>query len=470
YEIEPDLATGYELSADNLVYTIHLREGVQWHDEQPFTADDVVFTIRSIQTPEYGSPLESSFQGVLVEKIDDHTVRFSLKQSYAPFLTNLTVGIVPKHVWEQIPPGNASLAEQMLKPIGTGPFKFAELTTRRRTGEVTAFQAIRNEAYYGQKPYLDEIIFTFFPTHEEASRAFVTGKTDGLGFLQLSQAQDVKSRSSLSLHRLLLPQYFGLFFNEIRNEALGDAGVRSALALATDRRQVIEQALEGEAREAVGPIPEALFDFGEELTKSTFDPETAKQNLEDAGWRDANSDGVREKDGKELRVTITTTDWPEYVKTAEVVKDQWQAIGVGVEVESFGAGVIQQTIVGPREYEVLLYGEILSIDPDPYPFWHSTQTRSPGLNLSLFKDERTDKILEDARRTHQLDQRQELYKEFHQRFMELHPAVILYQPYYLFATRGGVRGNTMEKTNLPASRFNDIENWHVNTKRVWNTD
>lgn len=469
FEVENDLATDYSLSEDQKTYTVHLRRDVSWHDGQPFTADDVVFTIRSIQTADYGSPLLSSFQGVQVEKTDDYTVTFTLKQSYAPFITNLTVGIVPHHVWENIPPKNASLAEQMLKPVGTGPFKFSEIATRRKTGEITTFSLARHEGYYGQRPYLDQIIFYFYATHEEAMQALLAGKADGVGFLPLSLAPQAKTRKSLTVERLLLPQYFGLFFNQSKNDILSDAGVRSALDLATDREKIITEALDGEAKVLAVPFTSGFFQF-ESLPESNFDAEKAKQNLEDAGWKDTDGDGIREKNNKKLSLKISTTDWPEYVKTAEIIQSNWHVVGVEVQIEHFGPGTIQQTVVGPREYEILLYGEILPAQPDPYPFWHSTQTRAPGLNLALFKDQKVDKLLEEARQTSDIAVRKEKYTEFLSHILDVHPAVILYQPYYLFAHDSSLRGNAMTNVSLPAGRFTDIEDWHVKTKRVWGTE
>lgn len=469
-KLTPDLATDYSVSSDGTTYTVNLRNDVVWHDGQPFTAEDVLFTIRSIQTPDYGSPLETSFQGVTVEKTGDHQVIFTLKQPYAPFPTNLTVGIAPKHVWENIAPKNAALAEQMLKPVGTGPFEFAELSTRRKTGEITTFRMVRNPDYYKEAPYLDEFIFQFYPTNEEAVTALSNGNVDGVGFVPLSSADDIENRTSTDLERLLLPQYFAFFFNELNNELLGDAGVRAALALAVDRDVIVEEALQGEAQSLHVPIPPSLFEGNSEIEPPTFNPEVAKQNLEEAGWKDEDGNGIREKDDNELKVTITTTDWPEFVRTAELVKDEWEKIGVGVEIQSYSAGVIQQTVVGPRDYEILLYGEILPADPDPYPFWHSTQTRSPGLNLSLLKDEEIDKLLEEARKETDQNTRREKYVEFQKRFFDLTPAIILYQPYYLYGHRDNVRGMGMENVNLPTGRFNDVESWHVNVKRVWNNE
>lgn len=465
-QLQNDIATHYELSSDNTTYTVHLRQDITWHDGQPLTADDVVFTIRSIQTPEYGSPLESAFQGVTTEKIDDHTVQFKLQQPYAPFLMSLTVGIVPQHVWKDVPPGNAALAEQMLKPVGTGPYKFAEIKTRRRTGEITEFHLVRNDQYYGPKQHLDSITFHFYTNHEEAVQAFLAGQVDGVGFLPLQLLAEA-DRASNDIHRLRLPQYFGLFFNQQKNTLLSDAGIRNALSLALDRQAIVNDALNGEGEPLHLPIPPGVFAFNEQLNAPEFNPEAAKQNLEEAGWTDADGDGIREKDNKRLHLKITTTDWPEYIKTAEVVQRQWQTIGVETEIESFGAGTIHQTALRPREYEILLFGEILSAEPDPYPFWHSTQIRSPGLNFPMLQNENVDRILEEARKTIDPQQRREKYEEFQGIILDLKPALILYRPYYLFATDNDVRGINADFAAVAAGRFNNIEQWHVRTKRVW---
>ncbi|OGY32996.1 MAG: hypothetical protein A3C02_02700 [Candidatus Andersenbacteria bacterium RIFCSPHIGHO2_02_FULL_45_11] len=466
-KLQNDLADNVEVSSDGKIYTVHMRNDAVWHDDKPVTAEDVLFTVRSIQTPEYASPLASAFQGVLVDKVDDYTIRFTLQKTpYAPFLSSLTVGIAPKHVWENVPPRNAGLAEQELKPVGSGPFKFQELVTKKKTGETTSISLVRNDDYYGNKPYLAGLTFTFFTTHEEAIAALTSGQTNGIGYLPTSLLSSVNHRVSITRHTLLLPQYFGLFFNEAKNPILNNQGVRSALDLATDREEIIKQALSGEAEGVSLPIPPGLFSF-EDIQGPSFDPEKAKQNLDDAGWK-VGEDKIREKDGKKLEIAITTTDWPEYVQTAELLQKQWKEVGVSLTITSLGTGIIQQTVVGPRDYEILLYGENLSADPDPYPFWHSSQVKSPGLNLSLLKDKEIDKLLEDARTSTDTEKRRELLHKFTQRFLDIHPAIILYRPHYLFAQHQNVRGQAMHQGSLPSDRFNDIAAWHVRVKRVWN--
>lgn len=464
-ELINDLASSYEISEDEKTYTITLRNNVFWHDGERFNADDVMFTFRSIQTPDYISPLSTSFQGVDVNMVDDFTVTFSLKQPYAPFLTSLTVGIVPEHVWSQIAPQNATLTEQILKPVGTGPFKFSEITTRRKTGDITSFSLARNENYYAQPPYLDQIIFTFYTTHTKALQAMQSGKADGIGFLPLEDIKTIRQNRTTKINQLLLPQYFAIFFNTQKNEALNEAGVRAALSLAIDRYQIVEQALNSQGQPLHLPIPPSILSFDGETNSPIANLEAARQNLSESGW-EVGDDGFRYKDDKKLSIKLTTTDWPEYIKTAELVKEQWAQIGVEVTLEHLGAGTVQQIAIQPRNYEALLFGEILPADPDPYPFWHSTQTRSPGLNLALFKNKDVDKLLEDARKTSDQKKRAELYKDFQNKILELNPAIILYQPYYLFVTHG-INGVDANYAALPSGRFNNIENWHINTQRVW---
>lgn len=467
--LKNDLATSVDISSDGKIYTIHMRDDATWHDGNKVTPDDVVFTIESIQSKDHNSPIAPTFQGVKVSKVDDTTVRFTLeKTAYAPFISSLTIGILPKHVWENIPAKTAGFAEQQLKPVGSGPFKFEEIVTKKKTGEITSIKLARNDSYYGQKAHLSNIVFTFVNTHEEAISALTGNKVDGIGHLPSSLVSSVENRSAINIQKLLLPQYFGLFFNQTKNPILTDAGVRSALDLAIDRKEIVEKALGGHGEPLGIPIPSGMFSFPD-IRDAVYDSEKAKQNLEDAGWKVGEQDGIRQKDGKQLEVTITTTDWQEYIKTAELIKEKWQAVGVKTNIQSLGTAIIQQTAVTPRQYEILLYGESLPANPDPYPFWHSTQVKSPGLNLSLVQDKDMDKFIENARISTDQDKRKELLQSFLERFLDIHPAVVLYRPYYLYAQRSQVRGASLEQGGLPSDRFNNVEEWHVRVKRVWNS-
>lgn len=465
-ELTGDLAESVDVSSDGKVYTAHLRKNIKWHDGEPFTANDVVYTIQTIQNPDTKSPASPNFQGVTVQKVDDLTVTFALDTPYAPFMYNLTSGIIPEHVWSQVEAKNISLAEQNLKPIGTGPFEFKKLK-KSSLGEVREYNLKKFEDYHGQRPYLDGINFTFYDQNEDLVRAFRSRKVDGMSFVPTDLVEDVAKMGGTTVYRVNIPQYFAVFFNQTKNPILADKVVRTALDLATDRDKLIKEALNGEGIRIDTPIPPGFLGYVENLGKVDFNLEKAKQNLEEAGWKDSDGDGIREKDGKKLEFTLVTTDYDDYVKTAEILVDTWKQIGVKVNLDSKTVGTVQVEAIRPREYDALLYGEVLLADPDPYPFWHSTQTRDPGLNLALFKDRDSDKLLETARKTTDNDARRETYRQFQERLIEQVPAIFLYSPLYSYALHNNVHGTMLKAIPLPAYRFSTISTWHVKTKRIW---
>jgi peptide/nickel transport system substrate-binding protein len=424
-----------------------------------------VFTIQLIQNGEAKSPASPGFQGVTVAKVDDNTVKFTLNTPYAPFLYNLTQGIIPEHVWASVEPKNISLAEQNIKPIGTGPFVFKKLK-KSSMGEIREYELTRSEKFYGQRPYLDGIRFSFYDSNEELLRAFSGRKVDGMSFVPPTLVGDVAKIHNANIVRVKLPQYFAVFFNQARQPVLADKTVRIALDLAIDRDKLIRDALHNEGTRIDTPIPPGFLGYVDGLGRVEYNPEKAKQNLDEAGWKVGN-DGIREKDGKKLSFTLVTTDWPEYTKTAEMLAEFWRAIGADVKLESHTVGTIQSDVIRPREYDALFYGEILGADPDPYPFWHSNATRDPGLNLALYKDPTSDKLLESARKTTDVEARKETYKKFQERLIEAVPALFIYSPIYDYALQGNVHGTMLDAIQLPAQRFNTISTWYLKTKRIW---
>jgi len=463
--LAPDLAEKVDISDDGKIYTAHLRNNIKWHDEESLNADDVVFTMQLIQNGEAKSPASPGFQGVTVAKVDDNTVTFTLSTPYAPFLYNLTQGIIPEHVWASVEPKNISLAEQNIKPIGTGPFVFKKLK-KSSMGEIREYELSRSENFYGQKPYLDGIKFTFYNSNEELLRAFSSRKVDGMSFVPPTLISDVSKVHNANIVRVKLPQYFAVFFNQTRQPILADKTVRIALDLAIDRDKLIRDALHNEGTRIDTPIPPGFLGYVEGLGRVEYNPEKAKQNLDDAGWK-VGDDGIREKGGEKFSFTMITTDWPEYTKTAELLAEFWRAIGADVKLESRTVGTIQSDVIRPREYDALFYGEILGADPDPYPFWHSTATRDPGLNLALYKDSESDKLLESARKTTDIEARKETYKKFQERLIEAVPALFIYSPIYDYALQGNVHGIMLDAIQLPAQRFNTISTWYLKTKRIW---
>lgn len=462
-----DLAESVDASDDGKTYTAHLRQGVVWHDGEPFTADDVVFTVRLIQDPGVKSPLAPSFQGVTTQKIDEHTMRFALQEPYAPFAYSLTVGILPSHLWADVPPQGIALSERVLRPVGTGPFVFEKLKRAEFSGEVHEYRMLRNERYHKSPPLLDALVFKFAATTDDLLRSLRRGEIDSAALLPPSLVQEISAARSIRIERLKLPQYFAVFFHQAKSVPLSDPAVRQALATGIDREQLIREALLFEGVRVETPLPPGTIGSTPDRAATAPDPARARQNLDEAGWTDTDGNGIREKDGVALQFTLATTDWPEYVKTAQLLAAQWRTLGVDVTVQSATVGTMQADILRPRNYQALLYGQVLGADPDPYPFWHSTQTRDPGLNLALFKDRDADRLLEDARKTTVAEKRGATYRKFEERLIEQVPAIFLYSPTYAYALPRTLQGTIFANAPHPADRFANVETWSMKTRRIW---
>jgi peptide/nickel transport system substrate-binding protein len=463
-KIVPDLAESYEVTNDKLTYTVHLKKDVKWHDGEPFSAADVLFTIQAIQDPAFKSPLRQSWQGVGVEMVDDNTIHFLLQTPYAFFLNNLSVGILPKHIWETIAPGNYPLAEYNLRPVGTGPYKFVNFD-KDGEGNILSYQLAANEEYYSDKPYITNFNLSFYYDEDSMAEAYNNKQIFGMSYVSPSKVPNIKSRRSSDIHSINIPRYFAVFFNQQKSKVLADIEVRKALSMAIDRQTIVKEVLSGEGKEIYSPIPPGTFGFTDDVIKYSFDVEKANKTLEDDGWKKGD-DGFRAKNGQPLEFKMETTDWPDLTQTADILKQEWAAVGAKVDYESLPVTDIQQNFIRPREYEALLFGQMLGVDPDPFAFWHSSQTHDPGMNLALYHNPDVDKLLEKIRQEIDPASRLDLYKKFQQDVASDVPAAFLYSPNYLYVTSKKVQGVDINSVTTPDRRFSDVTKWYVRTKRV----
>lgn len=463
--LRPSLAEGYELQEDVKKYVVKLRSGVKWHDGQDLTADDVLFTFRTIQDASYRSPLRANWQGVDVSKDDDQTVVFSLKKAYFDFLENLTVGIVPKHIWDGIPPEKFSLADVNLNPIGSGPFR-VEGFKKDSNGTILSYELRAFPQYFEGAPFLQKVVLYFYGSEEDMLSAYrrreilaASNVTPG------SFPEDLKNQKDTVIHDVSQPRVFAVFLNEKKNAALAEEPVRRALALATDRERLVREVLDGHGDPAYSlfsPNTSAYSSAGE---ASVFNPDEAVKVLEDAGWM-LGDDGVREKGGVRLEFDIATPNWDELVKTAHMVENGWNEIGAHVTVSVLENVSDAQRTIRSREYAALVYGLAMTFEPDPYSFWHSSQTGELEHNFSLFSDKRADELLSNSREELSADARAGMYREFQEILATRMPAVFLYSPRYVYVQRRSVQGFSAQAINTPASRFQDIAHWYMSTRRV----
>lgn len=465
----PDLIEEYSIEEDNLIYNLTLKKDVLWHDGEPLTANDVIFTIKTIQDPEYKSPLKNNWQSVQVEKIDEFSIRIKLNNVYAPFLHNLTVGILPKHLWAGISATNFPLAQYNLKPIGSGPYQFKEFK-KNDDGQVKSMEFIRNENYYlGDGPYIKNISILFYENQTDLIKAYQKRQINGLSFLSSSNQSNL--RNNVQIHQIDLPIYYAVFFNQTKNKALADKTVRLALSYATNKQEIIEKVLTNQGQIVDSPLLKNWPGYSENIKIYDFALEHAQNILEEAGWKDEDEDNIREKtinnQETKLEFDLVASNWPEFQQTAEILKEQWEKIGAQINLIIIEATDIQQEYLRPRDYQALLFGEVLSAQPDPFAFWHSTQKKDPGLNIAFYENSKVDKLLEEARQTTDQEEQNEKYAKFQELLIDDAPAVFLYSPTYLYPVNKKVRGIEIGKLAQPSYRFSQIENWFIRIDRVW---
>ncbi len=480
-KIIPDLAENYEIKEDGKIYEIALRQEIKWHDGIEFNADDVVFTVKILQDQEYTSPLRINWLGVKVEKIDDFRVRFILENSYAPFLENLTLGILPKHIWENIHPKNFPLADLNIKaPIGTGPYKFKNFK-KNELGLIKSYALEANANFYNGEPYIQEIKFLFSFDVEEAISNFNKNLVSGFGSISSISSEKIERKSDTYLFSM--PRYFSVFFNKTHSAVLSEKNVREALALGTNKQEFVKKIWDEQAKTISSPILPEIFDFNPPQKKYDFDEDGAQKLLEKSGFKDANNDGFREKIIEKtkqlgrhtikeeeiipLEITLDLPNTPETELIGTMLKEQWKKLGVKVNLEMLESYEIQQNKIKPREYDAVLFGEILGMIPDPFSFWHSSQKKEPGLNLSEFGNRDADKLLEEARQSLDEQIRAKKYQEFQELVLDDCPAIFLYSPPFVYVVDKSIKGIGAKKIADPSKRFVGVENWHIKTKRVW---
>lgn len=467
-----DLAENIEVGEDGKVYTVHLRPGVRWHDGEDFSADDVVFTVKTIQDPDYKSPLRQNWQGVTVEKIDDAAVRLTLRQAYAPFMENLALGIIPEHLWRKIPRETAVLSDLNLKPIGTGPYQFSKLT-RRQDGSIISVALTRNKNYYLDGPYIREIDFKFYPDEVQLIAAYRRNEVDSFLVTSAAGAGELQKLDA-EIHQLRLPKIFAVFLNPGANPALTRQAVRQALSAAIDRETILQKSGVGSGVVVNSAIPPGTFGFNAGITPPLQDQAEAQKLLQKDGWKDLNGDGIlerREGKGKsqtteKLELRIVTSDAPELAKTAELVAAMWKNIGVKTEVTAMTVSELESSMIRPRAYEVLIFGEVFGHDPDPFAFWHTSQLKDPGLNVALYSNRAVDQLLEQARRTADPALREKKYLEFQKTVSDDIGAIFLYAPSDHYAVRKSIQGVDIGDVTLTEERFNRIAGWFVDRGRA----
>ncbi|RMD50801.1 peptide ABC transporter substrate-binding protein, partial [Candidatus Parcubacteria bacterium] len=401
-ELVNDLAKSYTISDDGKTYTFTIRDNARWHDGEQVMADDIIFTISAIKNPDYNSPFAASFANVEVEQVDDKTVNFTLQKPLASFPALLTIGILPSHLWQEVSPMNATLTTLNKKPIGSGPYMFKKFV-QDSNGNIRSYDLIRNPNYYNGAPYIETLHFKFYPDIKSGINALKNHNIEGLSYLPNTEITVFSKDSAIQILYPSLMQYGALFFNEKNNDALSNKQVKQALLAATDKNAII-QSLNNAATIANSFLIDGMPGYdSSRATNDRYNPEKAKQLLEEAGWSKLQEDQSNEnqfftKDEEILTMTITTLNSQELQTVAQTIKEQWESIGIKTNIKTINNSQLPDALKN-KDYEIILADELYGTEPDPYPFWHSSQIKYPGLNLANFSNDDADDYIDKARIT-----------------------------------------------------------------------
>lgn len=446
--LDNDLAESVIISSDGKEYNVRIKANVLFHDGSRLTIDDIIFTYNLLKNPDYRSPLRTAFSGVSIERVDDFTIKFILAEAHAPFPELLTVGVLPKNIWENISPSAVALSEYNLKPIGSGPFRF-EVLTKNKNGELKDFVLSANSSYYGQKSFLKNIKFKFFVDYSEAVKALNDNQITGISFLPNNFLGDLLAKNSLQINELPQAKITALFFNQDKNKILADKEVRSALAAALDRDRLINEVFSTTAHRVDGPILAENFAYNKNLLGYEFDVEKARAIIIN----------------KNITLALTVIDSGSNLLVAEQIKKYWEAVGVKIDIKIISSDQSAE-VVRARDFEVLLYGQFVGSDPDVYAFWHSSQIGPSGLNLANYNNKEVDALLVAARADTNQVERINKYIKFQEIITNDVPAIFLYSPKYIYIQSKALKGFSPLFIVSPADRFNNISNWYLKTKKT----
>jgi len=563
FNIVPSLAQNYEIEENGTVYKFYLKENLLWQDKTPITADDVIFTIKTIQNSDYKSPLRPDWIGVEAEKISENVIKLKLKKPYSAFLENCTLKIIPQHIWQNISAENFSLQSYNLEPVGSGPYKLKK-TNQDKGGKIKSITLEKNPYYFGAAPYISEIQFFFFNSEKELFEAAQRNQIQGLT-LNTYKNPDNRWQS----YYLSMPRFFAVFFNPIKSKPLEDKNVRIALNYAINKKEILKKVFgindDSDLERIIvnSPILSDLYGTEKPEQIFNFDIEKAKDLLDSAGFKDFDSDGIREKkiekkpafqfkkqlslnssgeevkelqkcllnkfpelfqDGEstgkfgektkdavikfqekyadeilkpsnltkgngivkegtrqklnevcfdppnevlKLKFQLSTVDQPKMIEMANQVKEALKPLGVEIIINNLAISQLEQDFIKPRNYEMLLFGEVSGAIPDLLPFWYSSQITDPGLNLAMYENKNADTILEELRKINDQKARAQKLADLEKILISDAPAIFLYSPDYVYLVSKNIQNISVKKIINPSKRFIGIESWFIKTKRIF---
>lgn len=463
-----DIADSIELSEDGRTYHVKIRKDVKFHNGLELKARDVSYTIALIQNPDLKSPLRGNWDGVLVEELGDYEMNIVLEEAYTPFLENLTVGILPRELWDELPIEQVPFSQNNTEPVGTGPYMVTDVL-RNKSGLINAYKlSAFNASNYN--PNISTLVFNFYQNEDELLLALTNKEIASTPSLSPELFSQVDT-NTYQIIQAPLPRTFAIYFNQNKSAALRDESVRKALNTAIDKQALVDSVLFGYGIPTDSPVPPGFFTIE---SSSSTEIEKAKEDataiLVAGGWKKTDS-GTWEKEIDKsivtLSIALTTANTPLFDQTATYVAEVWKSIGVDVTVSQFEQTDLVQAIIRPRDFEALLYGADIGRQVDLYPFWHSSQKNDPGLNIAQYTNIDVDALLQKIRTEKDKTVHQTLIASVEKIIEDETPAVFLFVPTFGYVLDKNVTPTPLNKLSKQSERFANVSNWHIKSNNLW---
>ena len=443
---KPSLAKAWEFSEDRRTLTFHLRDDVYWWDGEKTTADDVVFSHSLAINPQVAwSAIRWKEFIESVEAVDDTTVVYNFSQVYPYQLMDATVGaIVPEHLLGDINPSDIATADFNTEPVGNGPFMFRNWRTQEQ------IELVKNPNYYEpNKPHLDRIVIRIVPDRTTLLTQLKTGQIDFLEDVPAKEFQQIRQNYELGETDIKPYEFLGRSydyiawntidaeaydpgvhttlesFDDIPNPFFADVNVRRAMSLAINGELIREAIGYGLLMEMNGPISPILWAHDESIQDLEYDPDEAKQLLQEAGWIDADGDGIREKDGVEFRFTMKTNTGNERREQAcTLIQDMLKQIGVGMEIR-LEEGVTFFNNMDSKQFEAALLGWSVGLKVDFTTIFHSESTLDK-FNFTSYRNPEFDQLNDRAKTTMNRELARDMWREVQEVLVHDQPYTWLY--------------------------------------------
>ncbi len=455
---QPVLVDHYNVDGSGKAYTMALRKDARWNDGLPVTAKDVVFTFGAIKDADTHSQLYSSWRNITVEQLDPYTVRFTLPAPYTPFLNALTVGILPEHTLGKVRSSQLRSYSFSRSPsVTSGPFTFQNIHAIGGSDAQSIIRLDANPDYFLGAPKLAHFQLHAYASSDALVRAF---RTQDVAAMSDQENEQLESLNDLKgIVRSDSPLFNAVYaFFQMDSPMLKDPKVRNALELATDQNALLRQ-LHNRVQPVTGPILNGQLGYDPGLKQSVTDVAQAKSLLDAAGWK-AGPDGKRVNAlGQKLKLQMATLSSGDFPAIAQTLMDQWSKVGVTFDSQVVKPEDIQQNIIIPRAYDVLVYDLAIGSDPDVYAYWHSSQANDRGFNLSDYRSAQADDALDSARSRSDPALRAAKYRTFTQRWLADTPAIGLYRPSLTYIQTKGVSSFSARNLADPTDRYDNILYW-----------